>query len=124
MASKSLALLAAACAATVAAPAHAQELRSPTTTFFMEIALDARAPGEQVPNFGLQISGGPRYPSLRVDRQMFRLLPALAGIEATWLVAGAVGVVAVAAISSKDSSTTQALEADKQAQREACPQTC
>lgn len=121
---KSLAVIAAACAAAASAPGHAQELRTPMTTLFMEIPLDARSPREQAPNFGLQIQGSRPYQTLRVDQRTLRFLPALAGIEGTWLIAGAVGVVAVAAIASKDSATSQQLAQEKQKQQEACPTTC
>jgi hypothetical protein len=96
------------------------------TTFFMEIPLDVRSPAQQA-NFGLQLQGSRPYQSLRIDRKMFNLLPALAGIEATWVVAGAVGVVAVASIAHKDKGTTQQLEREKEQQRqqiEACPTQC
>jgi hypothetical protein len=124
---RSLAVIATACAAAAfAAPCEAQELRAPMTTFFMEIPLDARAPAQHA-NFGLQLQGSRPYQSLRIDRKMFRFLPALAGIEATWVIAGAVGVVAVASIAHKDKGTTQQLEQQKEQQRqqiEACPTQC
>lgn len=119
---KSLAIIAAACAAAgAAAPSQAQDFRAPTTTFFMEIPLDARSPKEQAPNFGLQLQGSRPYETLRVDQRMFRFLPALAGVEATWIIAGAVGVVAVASISHKDSGTSQQLEQQKQQQMQQQP---
>lgn len=122
---RSLAVIAAACAAAgVAAPSQAQDLRAPTTTFFMEIPLDARSPSEQAPNFGLQLQGSRPYQTLRVDRRMFRFLPAMAGVEATWIVAGAVGVVAVASITHKDKGTSQQLQQQQQQQLQDCPVTC
>ena len=122
---KSLAVIAAACAAAgVAAPGYAQELRAPMTTFFMEIPLDARSPKEQAPNFGLQFQGSRPYQTLRVDQNLFRFLPAIAGVEGTWIVAGAVGVVAVAGITHKDKGTSQQLQQDQQQQLQACPVNC
>lgn len=121
---KSLTVLAAACAATLASPGQAQELRAPMTTFFMEVPLDARSPREQRPNFGLEFQGSRAYQSLRLDRRMFEFLPAIAGIETTWIIAGAVGVVAVASIAGKDSATSQQLAQQKQQQLEACPVVC
>jgi hypothetical protein len=121
---KSLAVIAAACAAAGAAgPGHAQDFRAPMTTFFMEIPLDARSPKEQAPNFGLQLQGSQPYQALRVDRNLFRLLPAVAGVEATWIIAGAVGVVAVASITHKDQGTSQQLEQQKQQQMQQQPPT-
>lgn len=122
---KSLAVIAAACAAAGAAlPSQAQELRAPMTTFFMEIPLGARSAKEQAPNFGLQLQGSRAYQSLRIDQKMFRLLPAIAGVEATWIIAGAVGVAAVASIAHKDKATSHQLEQQKQQQLEACPEVC
>ncbi len=122
---KSFAVIAAACAAAgVSAPGHAQELRAPMTTFFMEIPLDARSPKEQAPNFGLQLQGSRPYQTLRVDQKLFRFLPAIAGVEGTWIVAGAVGVVAVAGITHKDKGTSQQLQQDQQQQLQACPVNC
>lgn len=124
MAIKSLAVLAAACAAALAAPCQAQELRAPMTMVFMEIPLDARSPKEQRPNFGLQLQGSRAYQSLRVDRRMFEFLPVIAGVEGTWILAGAVGLVAVASIAGKDSATSQQLAQQKQQQLDACPVEC
>lgn len=118
---KSLAMVAAACAASLALPAQAQEFRTPTTTFFMEIPLDARSPKEQKPNFGLMLQGSRPYQAVRVDQKMLSFLPALGGIEATWIVAGAVGVAAVASIAHKDKGTTQQMNQQKQQQAQECP---
>lgn len=125
MGAKSLAMVAAAYAVSLAAPCYSQEFRTPMTMFFMEVPLDARSPKELAPNFGLQLQGSRPYQSLRVDQRMlqsFNFLPA--GIEATWLVAGAVGVVAVAGIAHKDKGTEQQMDAQKQQQLEACPVQC
>lgn len=125
MGAKSLAMIAAACAAAFAAPGYAQEFRTPMTMFFMEVPLDAKSPREQMPNFGLQLQGSRPYQSLRIDQRTlhsFNFLPD--GIEATWLVAGAVGVVAVAAIARQDKATEQQLDTQKQQQLDACPQIC
>jgi len=124
MGARSLAILAAACAASLAAPCLAQELRTPTTMFFMELPLGARTAKELAPNFGLQIQGSRPYEIVRIDRRMLGLFPALAGVEATWLVAGAVGVAAAAAIAHKDKGTAQQLDQEKQQQLEACPVKC
>lgn len=124
MGAKSLAILAAACAASLAAPCLAQEVRAPTTMFFVEVPLGARTAKDMKPNFGLELQGTRPYEAVRIDRRTFSFLPALAGIEGTWIVAGAVGVAAVAAIAHKDKATTQQLNEDKQQQLEACPTLC
>jgi hypothetical protein len=99
-------------------PAHAQDLRTPMTTFFMEIPLDARSAKEQAPNYGLQFQGSRPYQSVRIDRKLFNFLPAVAGIEGMWIVAGAVGVVAVASIAHQDKGTTQQLNQQKAQQQQ------
>jgi hypothetical protein len=66
MGAKSLATIAAACAAAFAAPGYAQEFRAPTTMFFMEVPLDAKSPREQMPTFGLQLQGSRPYQSLHM----------------------------------------------------------
>lgn len=124
---KSLALIAAAWAGSIATPCSAQSFGAPTTVFFVEVPLQAASPGELRPNFGLQLQGSRPYQSLRIDQRMFerfKFLPAIAGVEATWIVAGAVGVVAVASIGHKDKSTTQQLDQEKQQQLQACPDVC
>jgi hypothetical protein len=128
MGARSLAVIAATCAAAVVAPGQAQELRTPSTMIFMEVPLDARTVKEQMPNFGLQFQGSRPYQTLRLDQKMFRSYRpgfAFAGIEATYLVAGALGLVAVASVASKDGATTQQLTQAKAKQQQACPtQTC
>ena len=121
MGARPLAMLAAAYAAVLALPATAQEFRAPTTTFFMEVPLDARSPREQTPNFGMMFQGSRPYQSVRIDQKMLSFLPALGGIEAAWVVAGAVGVAAVASISHKDKGTTQQMDQQKQQQAQDCP---
>jgi hypothetical protein len=116
-------MLAAACAASLALPCAAQEFRSPTTTVFMELPLDAK-PREFTPNFGLQFQGNRANQSIRFDQRTFQrlqFLPAIAGIEGVWVVAGAVGLVAVAAVAHKDGATSQQLAQQKQQQAEECP---
>jgi hypothetical protein len=123
MAFKHFAMVAAACAASLAAPSFAQDFRAPMTTFYMAIPLDAKSVKEQM-SFGLQIQGRERYQTVRIDTQTFKFLPTIAGIEGQWLVAGAVGVAAVAALTHKDKGTSQQLQQEQQQNKEACPQVC
>jgi hypothetical protein len=120
---KSLAAITAACAAGIAAPGHAQELGTPTTMIFLEVPLGARTVNGQTLNFGLQFQGRRPHQTLRIDRRLLSYRPgfALAGIEGTYLVAGALGIVAVAAIAGKDGETTQQLNQAKAQQQQACP---
>jgi len=92
-------------AALVAAPAIAQELRTPMTMFFVSIPLDARNAKEQAPNYGLQFQGSRPYQNVRIDYDTFKFLPgALGGIEMKYVVAGGVAVVAAIASTHKSKS--------------------
>src|ERR671934_2718147 len=85
-------------AASLSTSALAQEVVAPMTKFFVALPLDARNAKEQMPNFGLQFQGSRPYQSVQVDYHTFKILPAaLAGIEAKYVVAGAVAPGAVLA---------------------------
>jgi hypothetical protein len=118
--------VAAAAATLIAAEASAQEITVPMTKFFIAIPLDARSPKEQMPNFGLQFQGSRPYQSVKVDYNTFKLVPAaVAGLEAKWIVAGAVAVGAAVVATHKDKSTSQQFQQQQQEQKLACPtQTC
>ena len=123
---KHLAVSAAAAAATlIAAPAFSQEFRAPTTTFFVTVPLDARSHKEFTPNFGLQFQGSRPYQAVRVDYQTFKFLPgALAAVEIKYVVAGAVAIGAVAAVSHKDKKTSATFQQQQAEQKAACPEVC
>ena len=122
---KHLAVSAAAAATLIAAPAFSQELRAPMTTFFVAVPLDARSHKEFTPNFGLQFQGSRPYQAVRVDYQTFKFLPgALAAIEIKYVVAGAVAIGAVAAVSHKDKKTSATFQQQQAEQKAACPEVC
>jgi hypothetical protein len=117
--------VAAAAATLIAAQASAQEITAPMTKFFVAIPLDARNAKEQMPNFGLQFQGSRPYQTVQVDTNMFRLAPVAAGLEAKWIIAGAVALGGAVAVTHKDKSTSQSFQQQQQDQRQACPtQTC
>jgi hypothetical protein len=125
MAAKHLAMVAATCAASLAAPSFAQEFRAPMTTFYMAIPLDAKSVKEQAPSFGMQIQGRQPYQTFTVDTRTFKFLPTIAGIEGQWILAGAAGVAAVAALTHKDKGTSQQLQQQQQQQVDNCvPKIC
>src|SRR5258708_33989326 len=105
---KHVAVSAAAAAATlIAAPAFSQEFRAPMTTIFVAIPLDAKSAREQTPNFGLQFQGMKPYQAVRVDYQTFKFLPAaIAAMQVTYTVAGAVPIDAAEAVAHKDRRTS------------------
>ena len=112
----------AAAATLFAAQAFSQEMVVPMTKFFVAIPLDARNAKEQTPNFGLQFQGSRPYQSVQVDYQTFKLLPAaIAGVEAKYIVAGAVAPGAAVAVAKKDKSTSQSFQQQQAEQQAACP---
>ena|ERR1700682_1626555 len=128
---KHLAASAAVAASFVATPSIAQDFRAPMTTFYMAIPLDAKSVREQTPAFGLQIQGRQDYQTFRLDTKMLDMysrstfFPAvIAGIEAKWIIAGAVAATAAVAATRKDKATSQSMQQSQQAQLEACPETC
>jgi hypothetical protein len=123
-----------AAAIIISAPALASDFNTlgpSSTMFYVAVPLDARSAKEQAPYFGFVMQGSRAYETLNVNTRMFDnarfgFLP-LGGLEAKWLVVGAVGVAAAVAVGSKDKSTEQAHEAAQQqqaAQQENCPQIC
>ena len=111
-----------AAATLFAAEALPQELVVPMTKFFVTLPLDARTAKEQMPNFGLQFQGSRPYQSVQVDYQTFKVLPAaLAGIEAKYVVAGAVALGAILAVSRKDKKTSESFQQQQAEQQAACP---
>lgn len=128
---KHLAAIAALAASFAATPSIAQDFRAPMTTFYVEVPLDAKSVREQTPAFGLQIQGRQEYQAFRLDTKMLdaysrsNFLPAvIAGIEAKWIVAGAVAATAAIAATRKDKSTSQSMQQQQQQQLEACPEVC
>lgn len=130
MATRNLAVAAAAAAATLfAAPAISQDLaRAPMTTFFVSIPIDGANRKEQEMNFGLQFTGQKPYQYVRVDYQTYKFLPAaIAAMEVKYIVAGAVAVGAAVAVAKKDSNKSSSFAQAQAQQAEQCAttvQTC
>jgi hypothetical protein len=119
------AAVAAAAATLVAAPAFSQELRTPMTTFFVAIPLDAATPRDFTPNFGLQFQGARPYQSVKIDYQTFKLVPAAVGaLELKYIVAGAVAVGAAVAVAHKDKGTSQVFQQQQAEQKANCTASC
>ena len=128
MATKHLAVAAAAAAATLfAAPSFSQsfsEFRAPTTSFFVSIPLDAATKKDQAMNFGLQYQGLKPYQAVKVDYQTFKFLPAaIAAMEAKYIIAGAVAVGAAVVIAKQDKGKSESFQQQQAAQAENCAQT-
>ena len=126
MATRNLAVAAAAAAATLfAAPAISQDIaRAPMTTFFVSIPLDGTNRKEQEMNFGLQFQGMKPYQYVKVDYQTYKFLPAaIAALEIKYIVAGVVATGAAVAIAKKDSNKSSSFAQAQAQQAEQCAQT-
>lgn len=125
MVAKHLAAAAAAAAATLfAAPAFTQELRSPMTSLYVSIPLDGSTRKEQQWNFGLQFQGLKPYQAVKVDYQTFKFIEgAIAGMEAKYIIAGAVAVGAAVVVAKQDKGKSESFAQQQAAQAENCAQT-
>ncbi len=88
-----------------------------STMFYVSIPLDARAPKEQAPSFGLTIRGSRDYQYITIDnRYVNKLLEdaAIGGIGAQWLIVGGIAAVAAVAVGSKDNSVAQQQQQQQQ----------
>jgi hypothetical protein len=111
------ALVALLCAATPGLALEPANTGS-STMFYMSVPLGARSVKEQMPAFGLSIQGRNQQQLLNVDTRTFNFLP-LGGIEAKWLVAGGVAVLAALAAGRKDKGQQAEFEAAQQQQAQA-----
>ena len=129
MSTRHFAAAAAAAAATLfAAPAFAQaqltELRAPMTSFYVSIPLDGATRKQQEWNFGLQFQGLKPYQAVKVDYKTFKFLEAaMAGMEAKYIIAGAVAIGAAVVISKQDKGKSESFQASQAQQAENCAET-
>jgi hypothetical protein len=97
---------------------------APSTIFYLSIPLDSR-PSKMA--FGLRLQGNREYQVIDIDSRILRFV-SLGGIEAKWLVAGAVAIGAAAAIGGDRRAEEQAAASRQQAaasrQAQPCPQAC
>jgi len=104
-------------AALMALCAPAPAFDGAQTVFYVSIPLEG--PSSRV-SFGLRLQGNREYEAIDIDTRTLRFLP-LGGIEAKWILAGAVALGAAAAIRSDKRAQT---EATAGAEPRPCPQTC
>jgi hypothetical protein len=111
-----------------ATPAFSQslgELRSPMTGFYVSVPLDGATRKDQQMNFGLQFQGLRPYQTVRVDYTTFKFLGAgIAGLEAKYIIAGAIAVGAAVAVARQDKGKSESFAASQAQQQEACPEVC
>ena len=87
------------------APAGAQEFQDsiPTTMFYVSVPLGGATLRERMPSYGLAWKGRKQHETVYLDsRTMHHFAGALAGLEAKWLIAGALAVGAGVYVSRKD----------------------
>ena len=82
-------------AAFASAPSNADEIitpqAQPMTMFYVRIPLGAASARDGAPAYGLALQGRSQYETVMVDSRMLNFAEGLlAGIEAKWLIAGAV----------------------------------
>ena len=116
--------VAAGAAMLFAAPAFTQEIRAPMTSFYVSIPLDGATRKQQEWNFGLQFQGLKPYQAVKVDYQTFKFLEAaMAGMEAKYIIAGAVAIGAAVVISKQDKGKSESFQASQAQQAENCAET-
>jgi hypothetical protein len=115
-----LALLFLACTASIAS---AQEMRPgvPSVLYFVSIPLDGITRKDNEPVMGFALQGSRPFQAVRFDSRMMNFLGT--GLEAKWLLAGAVAAGGAVAVSRKDKSVTQQQrqQAQQQAQQPPAP---
>ncbi|HUQ26223.1 MAG TPA: hypothetical protein VM140_11165 [Burkholderiales bacterium] len=75
----------------------------PMTMFYVSIPLGATTAKQQAPTYGFALQGKRQYETVLVDSRMFTFAEGLlAGIEAKWLIAGALAVGGGVYLANKD----------------------
>jgi hypothetical protein len=120
MKTPTLALLFLACTTSMAS---AQEMRPgvPSVLYFVSIPLDGITRKDNEPVMGFALQGSRPFQAVRFDSRMMNFLGT--GLEAKWLLAGAVAAGGAVAVSRKDKSVTQQQrqQAQQQAQQPPAP---
>jgi hypothetical protein len=124
---KPVAVAAFVASAFVSAPSNAdeiinQQITTPLTMFYVSIPLGGSSAKERAPAYGFALQGKRQYETLYVDtRTLSAFEGALAGIEAKWLIAGAVVVGAGAYAVSKDRSRSTSYSSSQNQQQQNSP---
>jgi hypothetical protein len=114
-------LLAASMAALMAMLTPAWAFDGAQTIFYVSIPLDRPA---SAMSFGMRLQGSRDYQAVDIDSRMLRFV-SLGGIEAKWLLAGALAVGAAAAAKGDKRAEERAAAAAPPAPKpQPCPQPC
>lgn len=96
-----------------------QQITTPLTMFYVSIPLGGSSAKERAPAYGFALQGKRQYETVYVDtRTLSAFEGVLAGIEAKWLIAGAVvvGAGAYAVSKNRDRSTNYSSSQNQQQQ--------
>jgi hypothetical protein len=103
-----------------AAPiASAQEMRPgvPSVLYYMSIPLDGVTRKDNEPIVGFALQGNRPYQAVRFDTRMMNFFGT--GLEAKWILAGALAAGGAVAVTRKDKSVTQQQQQQQVAQQKA-----
>lgn len=79
------------------------QLATPMTMFYVSIPLGGGTARQQAPTYGLAIQGKRQYETVLIDSRLLNFAEGLlAGVEAKWLIAGAVAVGGGVYLANKD----------------------
>jgi hypothetical protein len=108
--------LLAAALLSISTSSFAQELRpgAPSVLYYMSIPLDADTRKDKEPIVGFALQGSRAYQAVRFDTRMMSFFGT--GLEAKWILAGAVAAGGAVAVSRKDKSVSQQQQQQAQAQ--------
>jgi hypothetical protein len=132
---KPAAVAALVASAFVSAPSNADEIvnpqiTTPLTMFYVSIPLGGATARERAPAYGFALQGKRQYETVYVDTRTLNAFEGmLAGIEAKWLIAGAVVVGAGAYAVSKDRKRSDSYSSSQNQQQNnppppPCDNTC
>lgn len=112
----------------VSAPSNADDLNpqsqitTPLTMFYVSIPLGGLSAKERAPAYGFALQGKRQYETLYVDTRTLNAFEGvLAGVEAKWLIAGAVVVGAGAYAVSKNQSRSNNYSSSQNQQQNSEP---
>jgi hypothetical protein len=125
---KPVAVAALVASAFVSAPSRADEINpqsqitQPLTMFYVRVPLGGTTVRERAPAYGFALQGRRQYETIAVDTRTLNAFEgALAGIEAKWLIAGAVVVGAGAYAISKNNDRSDTYSGSQNRQQSSAP---
>lgn len=94
----------------------------PVTMFYVSIPLGATNAKQQAPSYGLALQGKRPYETVLVDSRMFNFAEGLlAGIEAKWVIAGALAVGGGVYLANKDRGRSDSYSGSQNRQQNSPP---